>query len=156
MNQQKLTEAGERLKQKGWTLSLAESCTGGLLGSMLTDISGSSAYFTGGIIAYSNWVKSELLEIPPSVLKREGAVSAQTARLMARGARKIFQSDLSLAVTGIAGPTGGTLQKPVGLVYIAALTPGREEVEKHNFKGNRGRIKQSAASAALRLLIKLL
>ena len=123
---------------------------------MITDIPGASDFFSGGIIAYADSVKIELLGIPPEVLQRDGAVSARTALLMARNGRELFKSDLSLAVTGIAGPGGGSPHKPVGLVYLAAASPDREKTEKHIFSGSRLLIKEAAADTAFSLLEQVL
>ena len=156
MNNRLSRNVGGNLKKRGWNVALAESCTGGLLGNLITDIPGSSDYFVGGIIAYSNRIKIGVLNVPAEVVEREGAVSEETALFMVRGVREIFGSETALSVTGIAGPSGGTPQKPVGLVYTAALVPGREEVEKHNFSGGRNEIKKKAAEAALTMLRRLL
>ena len=141
------------MRQK--TLSVAESCTGGLLGSLITDTPGSSDYFLGGIIAYHNDIKSGLLSVPKKTLKKHGAVSAETAKSMARNVRKIFESDLGIAITGIAGPGGATAQKPVGLVYIALASKGNVSCKKYFFTGSRKKIKSQSAKSALKLLAKL-
>ena len=134
------------------TISVAESCTGGLLGNIITDAPGSSDYFIGGVIAYHNRVKTRLLKVPEKILNKHGAVSAQTAKLMAQNVRKLFNSDLGLAITGIAGPTGGTKQKPVGLVYIAISDSRKLICKKYLFSGPRKKIKSQSAHAALNLL----
>lgn len=138
--------------RKKWTLSLAESCTGGLIASSLTDIPGSSGYFKGGVVAYSNQAKQDLLNVPASVLKKYGAVSQETAMAMASGARHVFKSDASLSVTGIAGPTGGTLLKPVGTVFMAVSFKKKIYFKKYQFRGSRQGIKTLAKNAALNLL----
>jgi len=125
---------------------------GGLLAARITDIPGSSAYFAGGVIAYSNAVKERLLHIPSSLLERHGAVSAQTARAMARGVRALLGTDLALAVTGIAGPAGGTPEKPVGLVFVALAAPWGEECRQFLWSGNRQENRASSVQAALELL----
>jgi nicotinamide-nucleotide amidase len=143
---------GEMLALGKTTLALAESCTGGLIGDRITNVSGSSAYFYGGAVAYSNLAKQKLLKVKKPTLERYGAVSAQTAAEMARGARRAFGAKLGLAVTGIAGPTGGTAQKPVGLVFMAVDGPKGTIATHRIFLGQRRQIKEAAAQAALNLL----
>lgn len=145
---------GEILRKKGLSLAIAESCTGGLLGMRLTEVSGASHYFRGGIIAYANAVKASVLGIPWETLERHGAVSSECARAMAEGARKLLAADLALAITGIAGPTGGTGEKPVGLVYIALAHAQGTVVERHEFRGSRQGVRWSASEAALDLLFR--
>jgi nicotinamide-nucleotide amidase len=116
---------GRLLRQKGATLALAESCTGGLLGKRVTDVSGSSAYFTGGFVTYENVAKRDWLDVPAASIDRHGAVSVEVALAMARGARQRAHSTYAIAITGIAGPTGGTPEKPVGLVYVVLVGPDR-------------------------------
>jgi nicotinamide-nucleotide amidase len=140
---------GRQLQEGGLTLALAESCTGGLIGHRLTSVAGSSDYFLGGVVSYSNEAKVDLLHVDPEVLTQFGAVSPETARDMALGARDAFGADLGLAVTGIAGPSGGSLEKPVGTVYIALATPEEVEVWHYLFHGNREAIKILAAQTAL-------
>ncbi len=147
---------GELLRAKGLTLAVAESCTGGLLGMRITEVPGASDYFRGGLIAYSNLVKEGVLGVPREILEKHGAVSAECARAMAEGARALFRADLALAITGIAGPTGGTPEKPVGLVYIALASPHGVEVERHEFRGSRQGVRWSASEAALALLLRYL
>ncbi len=139
------------LLAQGRTLGTAESCTGGLVGAALTSLPGSSAWFLGGIIAYSNSLKTHLLGVPSETLAAHGAVSAETAQAMALGAKKRTGSDWTVALTGIAGPDGGTPEKPVGLVYIALAVPGTEEstVFEHRFSGSRTEIRTAATQAAL-------
>ena len=138
------------MKQK--TLSIAESCTGGLLGHRITQVPGSSRYFVGGLIAYSDDAKTRLLGISKTGLAKHGAVSAYTAGSMAKKVRQLFRTDLGVGITGIAGPGGGSRKKPVGLVYIAVSTPRRTRCERCRFKGSRSRIKSRAARQALKLL----
>jgi len=147
---------GKLLREKGLTLAVAESCTGGLLGMRLTEVPGSSDYFRGGVVAYSNAVKEAVLGVPRAILEEKGAVSPECARAMAEGARRLLGADLALAITGIAGPTGGTPEKPVGLVYIALAHPGGVEVERHEFRGSRQGVRWSASEAALALLWRFL
>lgn len=149
-------EAGAHLKEKGLRLALAESCTGGLLGHKITSLAGSSAYFNGGIIAYKNSVKTELLGVPGDIIRDFGAVSAECAELMAKGAREKLSSDIGLAITGIAGPGGGTENKPVGTVFIAISGFGEDITKALSLSGDRSEIKEQAAMAALKLLIKVL
>lgn len=148
--------AGESLKERGLTLSLAESCTGGLIAHRITDISGSSNYFLGGVVAYSNEVKEKILGVPHNILAQYGAVSEECAQAMAEGARRLLVSDLALAVTGIAGPTGGTPEKPVGVVYIALAAEGEVRCKSHLWKGDRLQNKAQSAEAALEMLIAYL
>jgi PncC family amidohydrolase len=147
---------GELLKGKGWTLGTAESCTGGLIGHLLTEIPGSSAYFRGGIVAYANEVKRDLLGVPQELLTAHGAASCQVAGAMARGVRELLHTDLGIAVTGIAGPTGWTPKKPVGTVYIGLSSPMGNQVEHHVWNADRQGNKLLSAEAALALLEGLL
>jgi PncC family amidohydrolase len=147
---------GELLSQPGWTLAVAESCTGGLLGHLITGVSGSSAYFEGGIISYSNEAKERLLGVPHETLVQHGAVSEETALAMARGARRLLGTDVALSVTGIAGPTGGSADKPVGLVYVGLAAEDAELCEKHVWQGDRAQNKALSAEAALDLLLRYL
>lgn len=149
-------EIGEVLRKKGLTLAVAESCTGGLLGMRITEVPGSSDYFRGGVIAYSNTVKVKVLGVPQEVLVEKGAVSAECAQAMAEGVRSLLGVDLALAITGIAGPTGGTREKPVGLVYIALAGPLGVEVKHHRFPGSRRDVRWAASQAALELLQRYL
>ncbi len=140
------------LRDAGRTVSFAESCTGGLLAASITDIAGSSAVFKGGIVAYDNSVKMQLLRVSEQILQSEGAVSAACAEAMATGCRDVMNTDYAVSVTGIAGPDGGTEQKPVGLVYLAiADSQGVESVELNLF-GDRERIRQGAVRQAQNML----
>lgn len=143
---------GRLLKQHGLTLSLAESCTGGLTSKKITDVPGSSDYFLGSIVSYSNDAKVNLLNVSEQTLARQGAVSAATALAMAVGARGKFGSDVGLAITGIAGPTGGTPDKPVGLIYIALSHESISYSNKFVFFGSRDIIRLKSANAALDML----
>jgi nicotinamide-nucleotide amidase len=136
------------------TLAIAESCTGGLIGDRLTNIAGSSAFFLLGIIAYDNAAKTKLLGVPPALLKKYGAVSAPVASTMAKGVRKILKTDYGLSVTGIAGPGGGSKNKPVGLIFIAVSTRQKTIVKRFLFKGTRIAIKNKASQTALKMLAK--
>jgi len=143
---------GEQLRARGWRLALAESCTGGLLGHLITEVPGSSDYFLGGVIAYSNQAKEQLLGVHHATLLQHGAVSEAAAREMAAGVRRLLGADVALAVTGIAGPGGGTPDKPVGLVYIALDAPGWQECRRHIWGDDRSANKAHSAYAALLLL----
>ncbi len=137
------------------TLATAESCTGGLIGHLVTSVPGSSEYYVGGVIAYSNEVKRQLLGVPETVLRTVGAVSQECAEAMARGIRELLGTDYAIATTGIAGPGGGTPTKPVGLVYIACAGPHGTVVEEHRFHGDRWTNIRLSAEAALQLLLRL-
>ena len=147
---------GQRLAQTGLTLAFAESCTGGLTSSLITDVAGSSVYFLGAAVTYSNSAKEHVLGVSPTTLMTEGAVSAQAAREMAQGARRLFGADLAVAITGIAGPTGGTAVKPVGLVFIHLSAPGAEWAEQCVWTSDRIGNKHLSAVAALRLVWRYL
>jgi nicotinamide-nucleotide amidase len=135
------------------TVSVAESCTGGLLSSLLTSLPGSSKYFLSGIITYHNKSKEALLRIPAKTIAKSGAVSEEVAKLMARNIRHKFpQSDIGLSITGIAGPDGATAQKPVGTVYICLSAKNKFSCRKLNFSGSRQLIRKKSAQEALRLL----
>jgi nicotinamide-nucleotide amidase len=138
------------LKEKGLTLSTAESCTGGLIGKELTDIPGSSSVFMGGIIAYSNDVKVRILRVPQNILEKHGAVSEECAKAMAVGACNILHTKCSLSVTGVAGPDGGTEEKPVGTVCIAYCIANNVVTKKYDFAGDREAIRVRTMKTALR------
>jgi PncC family amidohydrolase len=146
------TTIGDLLRARGWRLGVAESCTGGLLGHLITDVAGSSDYFVGGVIAYSNAAKMELLGVRPETLAQHGAVSAETAREMAAGVRRRLGADVALSVTGIAGPGGGTPDKPVGLVFIALDAVNGQVCRRFVWDGDRAANKAASAGAALTLL----
>jgi len=145
-------EIGDELRRRGFTLSIAESCTGGLVAHRITNVSGSSDYYKGGVIAYTNDVKERILRVKKQTLEEKGAVSAKCAEEMARGVRELLESDIGIATTGIAGPTGGTPEKPVGLVYIALATKDYVYHERHLFHKDREGNKREAADAALKML----
>jgi PncC family amidohydrolase len=158
-------QVGERLRAAGFThqpdtgrggLATAESCTGGLIADRITDTPGSSDYFLGGLVAYSNVLKETLLGVRHETLLAHGAVSELTAREMAQGARERLGADVALAVTGIAGPTGGTPEKPVGLVYVALAARDADLCERHVWHGSRRSNKEASAAAALSLLLRYL
>lgn len=145
------------LIEKRVKLAVAESCTGGLISKRLTDVSGSSACFDRGIVSYSNEAKMQLLKVPNDLIKTYGAVSSQVAIAMADGARRISNTELGIGVTGVAGPTGGTHEKPVGLVYIAISEKGKEtRCKGYNFAGNRGMIRMKASQFALDIIRRTL
>ncbi|MFT5170002.1 MAG: PncC family amidohydrolase [Candidatus Omnitrophota bacterium] len=137
---------------KDLRLSLAESCTGGLLANRITNIAGSSQCFNTGFVTYSNEAKTKLLKVPAELLKRKGAVCEDVALLMAKNVRKSTQSDLGIGITGIAGPDGGTKSKPVGLVYIAIASNLESLCLKCQFEGTRTSIKRQASTQALKLV----
>ncbi len=137
------------LTVKSLSISVAESCTGGLIGHLITSTPGSSAYFMGGIISYSNQAKSDILGVSADTLKLYGAVSGETAREMAKGVKKRFKSDIGLSVTGIAGPDGGSIEKPVGTVFMGFVFDKEPFSIKYLFSGTRSEIKQQTAETAL-------
>jgi nicotinamide-nucleotide amidase len=140
---------GRMLSEKSLIISLAESCTGGLIGHRLTNVPGSSRYFQGGVVVYSNRSKIALLNVHPETLKRYGAVSSKTVEEMACGVRKTMETDLGLAVTGIAGPDGGSNEKPVGTVHIGLSSKDKVVSYRYLFRGSRNRIKSNASMMAL-------
>jgi nicotinamide-nucleotide amidase len=151
-----LLKVSNLLKEKKLTIATAESCTGGLIAHALTNISGSSNYFDRGIVSYSNKAKEELLDVPENLIKEHGAVSEQVANAMAQGIRLKSKVDIGLATTGIAGPSGGTKEKPVGLVYIAISTSKNSEARQFHFSGNRIQNKELTCNAALWILLDYL
>ncbi len=148
--------AGDALRQAGLTIAIGESCTGGLLSDMLTNVPGSSDYFMGGITAYAYEAKERLLGVAHDTLYQYGAVSSQVALAMAHGARIALGTDIGLAVTGIAGPSGGLPDKPVGLTWVAVTSRTGERAEEHLWGGDRLENKRLSAQAALRLLLEFL
>lgn len=152
-NQQSLEEIiGIMLKEKGLTLAVAESCTGGMLGEIITSIPGSSDYFKGGIISYDGEIKEKLLRVPRETMIKYGQVSEQVARAMAQGVRKQCLSDIGISITGIAGPGGGSPAKPVGLVYIALADERQTIVQAHQLRKDRHTIRLRSARRALNIL----
>jgi PncC family amidohydrolase len=147
---------GELLIARQMTIATAESCTGGLISHLITDVSGSSAYMMGGVVAYSNEAKMKLLGVKQETLAAVGAVSEEVASELAAGAKSIFGVDCVLSVTGIAGPTGGTVDKPVGLTYIGLATPENITVRRFVWGGDRVQNKMSSAQAALQMLMDYL
>jgi PncC family amidohydrolase len=148
------SELGRLLSARGLTLALAESCTGGLIGSLITDVAGSSDYFLGSAVTYANSAKQNLLSVRPETLLAHGAVSAETAAEMALGARRLFGADIAAAVTGIAGPGGGMPGKPVGLVHIHLSAADAEIGERHVWDADRMGNKWLSAEAVLRLVVR--
>jgi len=145
-------EIGKILTAKNLTIACAESCTGGLLTSRLTDVAGSSNYVKGSLVAYSNEVKNKILHVDADTLKNFGAVSEQTARQMSANVRKLFDTDIGVGVTGIAGPGGGSAEKPVGTVYISVSNADKTFVKLFNFNGTRTEIKNQSCDAALSMI----
>jgi PncC family amidohydrolase len=151
-----LVALAERLQaiclERALTVAAAESCTGGLVADAITDVSGSSEYFRGSIVAYANEAKTALLDVPDDILAAHGAVSAQVARAMAEGARTRLGTALGVGVTGIAGPGGGTDEKPVGLTYVAVADAKGVDVRRFAWSGDRSANKIASAQAALEML----
>ena len=143
---------GELLRKKGWTLALAESCTGGAVGHRITRVAGSSAYFKSSIVSYSNEAKIHFLGVNKATLERHGAVSRETALEMAEGALREVEADIALGVTGIAGPSGGSDEKPVGTVWMGIARPGHSDARHFHFHGDRERVILGASQAALNFL----
>lgn len=142
--------------EKKWTLSTAESITGGGMGALIVKIPGASRYYMGGVIAYDNRIKNEILKVPDLVLKSFGAVSPQCAKAMVEGVASLFKTDTAVAVTGIAGPSGGSARKPVGLVYAAFYVCGKIKVKKYLFKGSRSSIILETKATVLEDYIKMI
>ena len=150
------TQIGSLLQSLKWKLALAESCTGGLVGNRITDVPGSSEYFLGSIVSYSNEAKVNLLGVSWDTLNSTGAVSKETVIEMARGARKVLNADVAVSVSGIAGPGGGTDEKPVGTTWIGLVVQHRERARVFHFSGDRVQNKAQAAEAALQMLLDYL
>ncbi len=147
---------GNVLVMQQKTVATAESCTGGMIAKVITDIPGSSRYFMGSVVSYSNDVKIKVLRVSRALIERHGAVSSQVAVAMARGVQRLMHADFAIAVTGVAGPDGGTAKKPVGLVYIAVANGTDIEVKKFNFQKERDGNRKDTTKAALRMLIQTL
>ncbi|MDE0723921.1 MAG: CinA family protein [Alphaproteobacteria bacterium] len=139
----------EDARGKGFTIATAESCTGGLVASLLTEISGSSDVVMGGAVTYSNQAKLDLLNVNPLTLETDGAVSKETVLQMAKGAAKAYRADVAVSLSGVAGPTGGTDTKPVGLVWVGLHYGGQGTAFQHHFRGDRLQIRLQAVEAAL-------
>lgn len=140
------------LLKKQKTIAIAESCTGGLTAEMLTRLAGSSRYFILSIVAYNNSAKIRILHIPAAIIRQKGAVSKEVALMLAKSVRKLAQTDFGIGITGIAGPTGATKEKPVGTVFISVSAENKNRCQKFNFKGGRLKIRKSAALKSLKLL----
>ena len=149
-------ELGNLLSANSQTIAVAESCTGGLLGSTITNVPGSSLYFLGGMVAYSDTIKLELLGVPLGTIKKHGAVSEKTSLIMASMITDHFVSDIGIAITGIMGPGGGSPEKPVGTVYIAVASESDETVKEFNFSGTREEIKEATVKSAMKLAVNFL
>jgi len=139
---------------RGLTVALAESCTGGLIAATVTSVAGSSGYFLGGVVSYSNAAKEAFLDVPAATLAAHGAVSAQVAKAMALGARARFTASLAVGITGIAGPDGGSADKPVGLTYLGLADASGAEVRRFAFDGDRAANREAGTRAALEWLIE--
>ena len=146
----------ELLKLHDLKITCAESCSGGLISGRLVNVPGISSYYEAGVVTYANAAKEKFLAVPHQMLEEHGAVSPQVAEAMARGALTFAGADVSIAVTGIAGPGGGTLEKPVGLVYMACCVKGEVALEKHIFPGDRRAVRESTVEAALELVLRCL
>lgn len=151
-----VNELVNKLIEKNLVIATAESCTGGLLAKKITDVSGSSKVFEMGLVSYANRIKNEFLEVPNEVLNTVGAVSEETARQMAIGITKLAKSDIGVGITGIAGPTGGTPEKPVGLVYYSIYIKKEEKliVNKLLLKGNRDEVREQTAEIVIDEVLK--
>jgi nicotinamide-nucleotide amidase len=157
MDERLEAQVGALLRARKWMICAAESCTGGLVMHRLTNIAGSSDYVIGGVVAYSNEIKEHVLRVSPETLMTYGAVSIETAAEMAQGALALFGADIAVSVTGIAGPGGGTSEKPVGLTYIGLAKRGQAStVQKHIWGGSREENKAASAEAVLRWLMEIL
>ena len=158
MEPEPLAELASRLQtvclERGLSVATAESCTGGLVAKLITDVAGSSGYFMGGVVSYANSAKEALLDVPARELEAHGAVSAQVARTMAMSVAARTGATLSVAVTGVAGPGGGTLAKPVGLTYVAVAHPRGVEVRRFAWSGDRSANRVATARAALEMLLE--
>lgn len=150
------SKVGKILQDRELTAATAESCSGGLLSHILTEVSGSSGYFIGGVVAYSNRIKEQVLGVDSRTIIRYGAVSEETAREMAQGICQKFRTDIGLSTTGIAGPTGGTPEKPVGLVWIGIHLKDQTHTFECHFKGDRGTVKAHTVLEVLTRLLEIL
>ena len=146
---------GRALEKRGWRLATAESCTGGWIAKAVTDVAGSSHWFDGGIVSYSNSAKLALLGVPSDVLAAHGALSEETVRAMVEGARSRFAADLAVAVSGVAGPGGGTADKPVGTVHFAWAAPGGVTAARRIFAGSRESVRRQTVALALERLVEI-
>ena len=151
-----LIQISTTLLARGWMLATAESCTGGMISAACTDLAGSSQWFERGFVTYSNEAKAEMLAVPPGLIEEHGAVSEPVARAMADGALAHSRAQVSLAVTGVAGPTGGTEAKPVGTVWFAWCVGGETHSEMQHFAGDRAAVRVATVRYALKRLLSLL
>lgn len=149
-------DVAERLLAKGWMLATAESCTGGLIAGACTDLAGSSTWFERGFVTYSNEAKSELLGVDAALIEAQGAVSEPVARAMAEGAVARSHAQVAVSVTGVAGPTGGSVEKPVGTVWFGWSVGGQVRTERRRFEGDRAAVRAATVQHALRVLRDLL
>ena len=149
-----LRRVSARLASSGLSVATAESCTGGLLAAWLTEVPGSSAYVKGGVVAYANDVKQRVLGVSAATLREHGAVSAPTVRAMAEGARALLGADLAVAISGVAGPGGGSPEKPVGTVFLDLYDGATHVVEQRRFDGDRQGVRRWSAQTALEMLEK--
>ncbi|WP_319762583.1 CinA family protein [Maridesulfovibrio sp.] len=147
---------GKILVERNWTMSTAESCTGGLVAATLTDFSGSSAWFSGAVVAYSNEIKNSLLHVPEEELIEHGAVSEPVVKAMAKGVCDALNTEVGISLSGIAGPTGGTSDKPVGTVWMGWQVNGKNYAEKLVFSGDRKSVKDQSLQTVLEKLLKIL
>jgi PncC family amidohydrolase len=150
----RILRLSELLKNQHLILAVAESCTGGLLGGCVTSVAGSSLYFRGGVIAYDNGVKRDILGVSADMLERCGAVSASVAEAMVYGVAKLFGSDCAISISGIAGPGGGTAEKPVGLVFVGVFYRGEARSRRFVFGGDRDAVRGQSVAAAIELLVE--
>lgn len=146
----------ENLNQKNWSIATAESCTGGMVAAAITDIPGASTVFRGGVVAYHNQIKQQLLGVPQEILEQCGAVSRECVAAMLEGAARTLEADCVIATSGIAGPGGGTKEKPVGLVFVGCRTPRAIRVEKFIFNGDRRQVRQQAVDTAMTMMKDLI
>lgn len=146
----------EKLRKRGWMVTTAESCTGGLIAGAITEVSGSSAFFDRGFVTYSNTAKMQMLGVSAKTLSKYGAVSAHTAKEMAEGALDRSDAQIAVSVTGIAGPDGGSIEKPVGLVYIGIATESETTAHQFTFTGNRTSVREQTVEKAFSLLMEAL
>ena len=146
----------ENLNRKNWSIATAESCTGGMVAAAITDIPGASAAFRGGVVAYHNQIKHRILGVPQEILDHCGAVSRECVEAMLEGAARTLEADCVIATSGIAGPGGGTQDKPAGLVFVGCRTPSANRVEKFIFNGDRRQVRQQAVDAAVAMMKDLI
>lgn len=146
---------GPALRDRGWRMGAAESCTGGLVAAAVTSVAGSSEWFTGGVVSYANEVKRKVLGVPAALLREHGAVSEPVVLAMAAGARRVLAADLTVAISGVAGPGGGSPEKPVGTVWMAWSGPDGERSQRYHFEGDREAVRLDAVWTALAGLLEL-